>query len=80
MVIDTVCLMLLHGAISDARLHLATCTCLVVFHFILGDLFPTRGAGLGGMALLKVLILLPDGDRLLANLTECDVSPAVALM
>ena len=33
-----------------------------------------------GRGLLKVFILLPDGDRLLTNLTEHDVSLAVALM
>ena len=52
----------------------------MVFHLIHGDLFPTRWAGLGGVVLLKVFILLPDGDRLLTNLTEHDVSLAVALM
>lgn len=74
-------LLMAQSAVPDySRTHLATCTCLMVFHFILGDLLPTRGAGFGGMALLKVLILLPDGDRLLANFTERDVSPTVALM
>lgn len=32
------------------------------------------------MVLLEVLILLSDGDRLLANLTESDVPLTVALM
>jgi len=41
---------------------------------------PAYGTSYRGVVLLEVLILLSDGDRLLANLTESDVPLTVALM